>query len=218
LGIISNTLFSDYKQSKLFASKPLEQGVRYQYSISTLLRDPETLFENYTKIKKSPQKLTDIITATNLSSREYAFSPAKFLHPLVLRTGTLSTITSRKLLHAKDEFAYGHLGNAKTIDILVPRSLSQLTKINVQRSDENTNIITWNFSGDIDNIDYFIVSLRQFDNENVIGVVHALASTNIFEYIHDLTNIEKGTAVYTVMGVLNTFQFGQKIISDRIVI
>jgi len=219
-GVISTSLFSDIDAGRTHAVKSVVAGTTYRYLITTLLRAPETLFDEYEKTVNSKQRIipTVVDTVTGLTNNQYSFKPSKFLHPYTLNHGTLTTKVSRQQLHAKDEFMYGIIGNTKIIDVVVPATDIKLTRMRVERFDSVTNILRWDIIGDATLIDYFIITLNHLGTEQIIGRAHALNNSSTYEFIHDLTNVDMGTCTYRVTTMLTNFLMGSSIESDRIVI
>lgn len=215
-GVISDLEFSDVKAGKARAVKPLRAGITYRYIITTLLRSPETMFNDFVKVRTSLQRLTGTrANPSNLTTQQYQLKPSKFLHPLTLKRGTLSTPRSRKLVHARDEFMYGAIGNTRVVELTIPAEQLDIVRTRVQRADKVTNVVTWDIVGDPSQIDYFLITMSHLGTEQVVGQVHALTNTTTFEFIHELEDVDVGTAEYTITAMLNTFEKGPSADTDR---
>ena len=218
-GIISTQNFSDTTVSRSRAVKPLKPGTTYRYIISTLLRSAETMFKSYVRKKRSPTRLTGTKAhPSNLTTQEYIQNPAKFLHPLTLKTGTITSVNSRRLRHGRDEFAYGVVGNTKVVEVSIPTEITTVSNIRVQHLDDTTNIVKWDVTGDITNIDSFVVVSKQLGAERVVGRVHALSNTSTFTFIHDLREHDVGTISYKIIMISTTYDIDSTTSSNEVVI
>jgi len=215
-GVISGRDFSDIIDGKTRAVRPLRPGITYRYMISTLIRSAETMFKSSVKTKISPTRLTGTSAhPSNLTTQQYALRPSKFLHPLTLKTGTLTTAASRNTKHAREEFMYGNIGNTSVVEITIPAENTDIIRTRVQRADKVTNIITWDVIGDTARVDYFMITLNHLGTEQVIGQVHALSDATTFEFIHELDDVDVGNAQYTITAMLTTFERGPTVDTDR---
>lgn len=219
-GVVTKAIFSDVAAGSTHAVKSLAQGTTYRYIITTLLRTPETLFENYEKTVESKQKFikTGPDAISGLTNKQYKFKPSKFLHPLVLKKGMLTSKESRFSQHSKNEYLYGIIGNTKLIDVTIPKTDANIVRVYSERVDKSTNVLRWDVVGDTSLIDYFIVSLNHIGTEQVVGKVHAFNDTATFEFMHELTGIDMGTATYTVTTMLTNFLKGSAQETGRFVI
>lgn len=219
MGVLTDTVFSDTSVSRRRPIRPLTSGVTYRYVITTLLRSPETLFEDFEKVSTTSTRLSATTIAANKpTSREFAFRPAKFLHPLTLKTGTLTSKTTRASQHARDEFEYGAVGNTRVIEVTIPSDDVRVGEPTVERVDRITNAVRWSTSGDISRVDYFIVVFTHLGTDQVVGRVHAFGGGSTFEFMHGLEDVDVGTGTYTVKAMLTSFKPGSSATSERVVI
>ena len=137
------------------------------------------------------------------------------MHPLTLKTGTLSTARSRRSRHGREEFMYGSIGNVRVLEVTIPAEDIDIIRTRVQRADKVTNIITWDVVGDTTKVDFFMITLDHLGTEQVISKIHALADTTTFEFIHELEDVDVGTAQYTITAMLSTFEKGPSVDTER---
>lgn len=206
-GTVTGGVFSDVEVGRTRAAKPVVPGVRYRYIITTLLRSPETMFEDFEKTN-----------TTGLTSREYTYKPSKYRHPIALKTGTLTTSATRRVRHARDEFSYGMIGNARSVEVTVPALDMKLIRPVVQRVDRITNAVRWQVVGDMSIVDYFLVVHSHLGTDQVVGKVHAMGDTAAFEFLHDLERVDVGTCTYTIRSMLTNFEAGPVLTTGRVVV
>ena len=218
LGIVTSSIFSDVAASRVNAANQIVTGTKYKYVITTLLRSPETMFDEFEKTVTVQNDKFATQTSGSLASVGYSYRPAKFKHPITLQTGTLTSVTSRRDRHGRDEFMYGAIGNAKTLEVSIPRDSVTLSDVTVEHLDTTTNVINWTLLGNPMSVDYFIVVSTQMGVDTVIGKVHALQNTTAFKFVHDLDSAEVGTTVYTVHAVMTNFAIGPNATSAQVII
>jgi hypothetical protein len=85
-GIVSEKTFDDEKLRVVNSVSQLKTGRQYRYVVSTLLRSPETLLEEFVK---------DATDAT--TKKKYTYKPFKFFQPITLERGSLTTAKTLKL-------------------------------------------------------------------------------------------------------------------------
>lgn len=218
-GIITATTFSDIEFGKRRAVKTLSAGVNYRYMITTFVRTPEALFDDFTKVKTSQSKFdASVAGKLNLTTLQHTFKPSKSLHPSIAKTGAISNTAKRALLHARDELSYGALGNIYTVDVTIPTRTVNISAVNITKIGTHLISITWHIIGDPKCIDHFVINYNNEGVQHFVAVVHALNDTSTFEYIHKINDFEHGIISYSVFIVATNFTNGQSVESDKVVI
>jgi hypothetical protein len=194
-GTIIDGKFSDVGLGKNNAVQPLSLGRSYRYDITTQLRVPETML-NELKITR-----TDVVT-----HKQYAFSPAKFLHPITLSQGTITSPTGLAFRHAKDPMAYGTIGSVVSIDVSFDDSDPHIVAQVAERLDREFVLLTWHVQGSLEGIDCFII-IKVIDNvRTLIGKTHAFSAT--CQFLHRLSRHDVGELTYVIVPVFNTYKTG----------
>src|SRR5581483_8881110 len=116
-GTVTTPNFSDSLLRKAQAVSALQYGHVYRYEIYPLLRAAETLFDNFTKISTDP-----------ITRKSYAWSPAKFLHPLTLTRGVIVSSTGAAKRYAKDPMSFGIVGAVTTVDVSFDNDAAKIVK------------------------------------------------------------------------------------------
>lgn len=221
-GVIPTNAFSDATYGPVKNVKPLTEDNRYKYTVTLYTRPPDTLFENLERtVTVDIPTVTSNINAQlgvqtgTLKSFSYKFRPYKWLQPLVLRTGNLIS----KDKHAESELNSGNVVDIKTINsdliVSVTPSISEVNAIQIQ---PRSILIEWKITGNLNNLDHFIVKNNTFGITNVIGVAHNLASTNTIRFKYNLLSEESGYMTFSIIPVYNDYSFGTEAVSNPVVI
>lgn len=193
-GTFTGTFFSDAVEGKRMGVSKLRSGRKYRYVISTLVRDPETLFDAFKKDAEDPA-----------TGKSYQFKPAFFKHPITLNKGTIVTRESLASNHPEDDFAHGHLGNTHEIDVTIDTLIPKIIDVTPTRVDQKTVLIQWNAEGPIEKFDHFIVMKERLGQSSVIGKMHNVSQGKTFEFFDDTTLDDVGEISYRIVPVTNTF-------------
>lgn len=202
-GTIIDGKFSDVDLGKNSAISPLSLGHRYRYDVTPQLRVPETLL---TELK---------VTRTDPTTHKpYTFSPAKFLHPITLTQGVITTTAGLALKFAKDPMAYGTIGNVVSTDISFDDSETRIVAPAAELLDDRSVLLTWRVQGLLDSIDCFIVIKVTDDVRTLVGKTHAFSST--CQFLHTLTKRDVGEITYVIVPVFNTYKVGTVVTTNTI--
>lgn len=205
--VIIDGLFDDATLSTKNAVKPLQQGHQYRYEIFTLLRTPETMLSDL--VKTSIDELT---------KKEYSFSPVTFQHPLVLKNGTLVSNSSLKLNHPEEEMTHGIVGSVESITVNFSANNIQLNNVSVFRLNLDTVWLSWDVSGNIRNIDHFLVMKDVLGARTFVGKAHLESEKASVRFIHNINENDMGQYRYYVVPVFNDYDIGDGVFSTSIVI
>lgn len=194
-GTITDEEFSDLKHGKIAGVSMPKIGRRYRYVVNALLRNTETLLEDFVKTKK------DAVT-----SREYQFKPSKFLHPLALTEGNLTSPASLRVHHTSDPMYFGAVGNYTTADVSLEKDVPVIANVTLERFGKKAKL-SWTLYDVTDQIDHFQV-LQSIDGvPTVIGKCFCV--TDVRTYQHVLYTADAGVARYSVKPVYKDFALGE---------
>jgi len=205
-GPVVDETFSDRKYGRRYGVAPVVIGHQYTYIVSTVLRRPETLFEDYEKTVNDTSRITGTsANSSNLTTQQYKVRPAKMLHPMSLKMGSITSNASRKANYGFDELLYGELGNDTMIQIggsQTGLNSNSIREFDVQILDEDTNIVTWTTVGDPSSVDYHILSVVD-ENGNTLDRVsfHQLDTVGTQTYRHDVKKLQNTPIRYNLMSI-----------------
>jgi len=202
----SEKRFSDEFLRERGNVSPLESGNSYLYFISTLLRVPETMFEDVEK------------EVTDSRGRTYTFKPNRFLHPLILSTGAIVNTNSILRNHSKDEFGFGNIGNIHEVSVSLESLFPEISNAKVKNIGGKKNVVTWNVRGDKNLIDHFIIIQRRMRMEEIVGTVHPITDSNLLEFIDLLEEDEIGEMDYRIVPVYNNYKHGSESKTNKVIV
>jgi hypothetical protein len=206
MGIITSSAFSDFAQRATTAAPALTYGHRYRYEVSTLLRAPETMFEQFVKTVVDP--------SSNIS---YTFRPAKNLHPVTLRHGNVLPAGASTLKYSKPAMAFGRVGNLTKLDVAFDREVASIIDASAARFDDKLNVITWKLQGDIGQIDHFVVMKEVHGVRTIIGKTHSEFQHGNCQFFHALTARDTGVMTYVIVPVFNDYRLGDEALTNTTV-
>jgi hypothetical protein len=198
-GDIDVTAFDDITLGANAGVSPLLEDNSYRYECRTLLRAPETLFADFKK------------TSKDRTGRKYHWSPHKFRHPIVARTGNLPTAESLITNHSSDEMDFGDIGSSADVTFSLNRRLPSISTAEVKRIRANLAVISWEVTGDYDMIDHFIILRNTLTDRSILSKAHAHVSVRTFEIFHKLDDDDIGEISYIIMPVYNDYSYGKSI-------
>lgn len=205
MGIITSTNFSDKLVRNKRPAKKLERGKTYRYVIEVMTRAPETLFEQLKKV-----------SVDETTRKKYVFKPSKFHHPIVFKTGTLTSPAGLRTNHAKSFLAHGLLGTSVKLDVTFGDNHVNIVSVNATPFDSSRVVVTWQTHGDASLIDHYIV-LRDVNGiRELVGKVHSQDSNNK-AYVHVLDRDEVGKCRYGIIPVMHDYSQGNVSMSNSVV-
>ena len=204
-GTVTVSEFNDNALRKNQAIEPLKLGHRYRYEVSTLLRSPETLFEDF---KKNNVDQT--------TKKNYTSTPSKFLHPITLDRGVIVTSTGLKTRYAKDQMMHGIIGAIEIVEVSFDGQPAQIINLTSSRFDRYLNIITWKVIGDVNQVDHFIIMKECNGVRTMIGKSHSEFPLGNCQYLHPLTRQDKGSFSYVVSPIFNNYETGDQVKTNTI--
>jgi len=205
-GVLSDNVFHDDSTRINYSVMPLQYGNSYRYVITPLIRAPETVFNDFIKTKVDA-----------LTHKTYTFKPAKFLHPLVLNTGTLVTEEGLKTRFAKNVMSYGNVGASVTTDVSFDLQPARVTDATAARFDNNTVLLTWKIDGPLDNVDHFVIMKDVHGVRTAIGKAHSQFEFGSYSYVHHLSPQDVGAFSYVIIPVSNDYHIGTEVQTNIIV-
>lgn len=207
LGILTGQQFSDLTVSEKNSINPLITSHKYRYEIYTMLRSPETMFETLRKAKVDP-----------LTKKPYVFSPAKFLHPVVLKRGVIVSNAGLKSRFGQDQLMYGSLGLTKTIDVSFDEDPATVVDLSVTRLSKTYNVLSWRLDGNVSLIDHFLIMKEVNGVRTMVGKAHSEFLYGNCTVYHKLSGRDIGELRYVIVPVFNTYDAGPFVKSNAILI
>lgn len=205
-GIIADKNFSDRKFGAVKSVKPLQGGYEYRYLVTTYFRKAETTLEQVTRTVQFTQNIA------------YTFKPAKWLHPLTLKKGNLTTDKTRLKNHSQTAFSFGAVGNIVTTNVSLANILPSITEARAQKLGKNSNLVQWRVQGQITKIDHFIIILEMLGMRTVVGKSHNISESNYFQFVDVLDNGEHGKLTYYIVPVFYDFARGTEVPTNEVVV
>lgn len=204
-GTVTNEFFNDRDQRTKNAVQPLRLGNNYRYEVSTLLRSPETLFEQFIK------ENVDTVT-----KKSYRFKPAKFLHPIALNRGTIVTATGLKTRFSKDAFAHGRVGSTEYTEVSFNQDPASIVELQAANFDRHLNVVTWKLLGNTHQVDHFVIFKDEHGVRTALGKTHSEFPFGNVQYLHELTDHDTGEWTYVVIPIFNDYDMGDEVISNAV--
>ncbi len=202
-GIVSEKIFSDEKLRIVNSVSPLKLGRQYRYVVTTLLRSPETLFEEFSKDAVDPS-----------TKKKYSYHPFKFFQPITLERGSITTSKTLKLNHAKDPFAFGNVGSFISVEVSLDKTVSSASDAKAETIFDNFIVVRWKYDGSLDDIDHFIV-MKEFQGmRSMIGKSHALSGNRTFQYVKKISDDDIGELAFVIVPVFSDYQLGAEVKSN----
>lgn len=206
-GIVTDRSFDDDAAGKNLSVAPLTYGQTYRYELYPLLRAPETMFDAFVKAAVDPTTL-----------KPYSFSPAKYLHPLTLSRGTLVTTDGAKKRTAKAAMEFGVVGAVATQEVSFDNDTANVTNATAVNFDRDTNIVSWQILGSLDQVDHFIIMKQIHNIRTIIGKTHAEFASGACQYIHPITRHDVGSLKYIIIPIYSDYRVGPEAQTNTLVV
>lgn len=206
-GVVVDDFFDDRGLRKNNSVSPLAFGKKYRYEISTLLRAPETMFDQFVKTK-----------VDGVTQKSYTFSPSKFLHPIVLTRGVIVTAAGLRTRYTKEAMSHGLIGSMETIEISFDDQPARIQNPASARFNRSLNIITWKLEGSIDQIDHFLITKDVHGVRTIIGKAHSEFEFGNCQYLHPVSSRDQGELKYIITPVFNSYRIGVSAITNSVVV
>lgn len=206
-GTLGSLDFSDAESRSVNSVEPLVQGNVYRYEVLTLLRHGETLFGKLEKTSIDPS-----------SKREYAFSPAKFRHPITLKDGNIVSESSLIANHSKEQFSFGNTGNVTTVDISLVQEPASVSELHAGQVNADIVEVSWKLNGTVTSVDHFLIAKSSLDGREIIGKSHTQRDDGEFYFLHQLHRGDMGEITYVIIPVLTDYTKGPEVVSNKIFI
>ena len=204
-GTITSESFSDRALRGINGVKPLAKCNSYRYDVHALLRSPDTLIES-------------LIARATLSGKQHSFKPAKFLHPLALTQGSITSPESRARNHARDEMSFGRVGNVATMDLELAGQVPSVIELDVNRLASRRAVIRWRTTAPNDAYDHFIVMRQHLGTRSFVAAAHNVSDSGIHEMPYEFNDGDTGALRFIVVPVLSDYSLGQEVMSPEIVV
>lgn len=206
-GVVTSESFSDKDLRKNQSISPLVGGHKYRYEIVALVRSPETMFETLSKTK-----------VDSITKRSYAFSPAKFLHPVTLSRGVLVSAQGLKSRFSKEAMSHGVIGSIETVEVSFDVEPARIVEATASRFDKFVNLLTWKLAGAIDQVDHFLIMKDTNGVRTVIGKAHSEFQHGNCQFAHQLTKRDEGAFTYVIAPCFNDYKMGASVESNVVLV
>lgn len=206
-GQISGDFFSDAATRDKRAISPPVRGAKYRYEIYVMLRSPETVIEGILKDAVDPA-----------TKKPYVYSPGKFLHPVALERGLLTSRPGLSSRFGLDEMLFGSIGMTFELTVSIGSDNIVVTDASVERFDPETLSVTWSIDGTNDIIDHFLIVKEVNRVRTIVGKAHALSNTSTFTFYAKMTERDTGELKYIITPVSNAYETLASVYTNSIVI
>lgn len=204
-GISTENMFSDAELGPSNSVQRLEQGNKYRYEVTSLIRQPETMFSKFEKT------VTD-----EVSKRQYTFKPSKYQHPVALDRGNISSEQTLASNHSKDQFSFGNTGSVAIVDVNLEFGPTSIVELRAGQMNADTMEISWKVVGNKDVVDHFLVAKSTLDGREIIGKSHVHRDSGEFYFLHSLERHDIGEITYIVIPILLDYNKASEAISNRV--
>lgn len=213
-GIIDSNNFSDFAVGGPMGLKPVSPGSKYEYTIITYGRLPETINDTVKQTLTNP--------STGLS---YTYAPAKWTHPIVLTNGILpwqnvpqNTNDAFLQYYASDAFSFGEVLDIDTVEIIVPEDRPLLSNASATYLTEGVIGLQWEVVGNKNKIDHYIVSLQTNGQSKIVSSVHNFFPNATCFFFDLLTDGECGNLIYYITPKYFDGEEGTTVTTNNLVI
>lgn len=206
-GVITDEFFSDVRFRLINSVRPLQAGHAYRYEVVALLRAPETMFDEFVKTA---------VDAT--TKKKYTFKPSKFLHPITLKFGNITSSQTLSEHYPQAQLSFGSVGNIATAEVSFATDVVTVTNVSADAFDSTTHLIKWSIVGDPRQIDHFVVMKEFLGQRHIIGKCHAVNETTSFRFFYQLTDADLGEIEYIITPILDNYSVGSEFRTNRVTI
>lgn len=206
-GVVTTAQFTDSELGKINSVLPLKQGYRYRYEVNTLLRAPETLFENLEKSAIDP-----------FTKKAYTFKPSKFLHPITMKKGNILERSAQLTRYAKDDMSFGNVGDLVATEVAFTQERVVITDVKAFKYDRYHVLLQWTLGGSSKLVENFIIVLEENGMQVPIGKAHAIEQKRQYEFIHSLPIGDVGNYVYKIIPIFSNYSMGPESKSNAVLV
>lgn len=206
-GIISTSNFSDRELRKKSSVSNLKIGHRYAYEVNVLMRFPETMFETLRKVVVDQE-----------TKKTYVYNPAKFRNPMALEHGILTSFRGTMQRYARDEMTLGLTGVTVTVNASFVNADAQIVDVKAARFSRAYNKIAWRVIGDLTQIDHFVLLKDSNGVRSTVGKVHSNFANENCQFIHVLSDNDRGQLTYKIVPVYNDYRVGSEVTTNAIIV
>ena len=189
-GIFPAGTFSDSPATRLALQIPApKMGNRYSYIVKTCLQAPEVFLQ------------TTNVGIINALGTKYDKSAARFARQIYSRLGVLPPE-----IDIKDGVSIENLLLESQIGLEIYRDVDlasygvQIQNLNIEER-SYCNDISWNVSGNMLNVSYFLIYCSVNNEENLLGAISASKSVSLYHFRDDRYFGEVGKKSYRVAAV-----------------
>ena len=206
-GVLTSDEFSDLKFRNLNNVQPLRVSNKYRYEVIALLRSPETMIENYVKSTKDPT-----------TQKPYVYKPYKFLHPITLTKGNITTPRSLKSHYPKHQMSFGIVGNVVSVDVEFTTETTFIIDATAEEFTKNINVVKWRINGSSYDVDHFLISIESTGQRKIIGKAHAFFDVKNFHFIHEVSQQDIGEVFYVITPVFSNYEIGSEVKTNNVIL
>lgn len=169
MGVFIGTKFSDRAIGKNLGVKAPVSDHVYEYTISTHFRSAQSLISTF----------TTTVTNTTNPSKNYTYSPSKWLHPVTLQEGSIVDTASLKRNHASSDFTFGTVGDIVHLRIDLTTAVPSIQEATANTLGKGKVLVQWKLKGSTKKIDHFIVMKEEMGMKTMVGKTHGLTDSNL---------------------------------------
>ncbi len=197
--------FSDLSNRGGLSITSLEQGTQYRYVVSTLLRSQQSVF---------PDVEVEIENDIGLSVPVRNFN---FLHPVSQIFGNIVNSRSLRKNHSKNSFDFGEIGNYVFRDVLIEASPIKIYNVIVKKFNKDINIVSWDITGNKNQIDHFLIIVEFLGSQELIGKVHAVSRQKRIEFYDEVFSSEPHSLKYKIVPIYKDYTQGSAVYSNEVI-
>lgn len=204
-GTVTSTSFSDVQLRVVNSVLPLKQGQNYRYEVVALLRATETLLTQLSKTVVDP-----------VTHKSFTFSPAKFLHPITLTLGNITSPATLAAHYPKSQMAFGSVGNLAQTEVSFSDDVNSVIDASAENFDKHYDLVKWRISGNSDDIDHFMIMKEHLGQRHIVGKSHASFDNTAFTFIYTRKPGDVGELFFVIIPVYNTYSVGNEVKTNGI--
>lgn len=206
-GILTGGEFSDLRYRNLNNVSELRIDHKYRYEVTSLIRSAETMIETFVKNAIDPT-----------TKKPYTYSPFKFLHPITLTRGNLTTPQTLSSHYPKQQMSFGNVGNTISTDVEFSIDNTYMIDASVEEFTKNVNVIKWKINGSSYKIDHFVIAIEFAGQRKIVGKSHAFFDRKNFHFIHKISHHDIGEVFYVITPVFIDYNVGLEVRTNSVVL
>jgi len=218
LGVHPTGEFQDSGDARLGIPTPSANS-EYIYKFESLIRTPDDIIteikstQPFRSSKESTFMPSIAASRSRLASESSGESvnqnfSQKFTSPTAIRQGTLSYGNSLAGNHSENSFEMGRTGVVKTVRVDTPAKTTSVVPKSTRVSETGDVLVKWSISGNLDDLDHFIILATRNGITIPVGTHHATSTDNSFHFTDTTQKGILGDVTYSVVPVFSNFTQG----------